>query len=593
MSDPLQLPFQLSFFFHLLHGPAFLSMGPLAIAALGAGAFVTTAVAGVILLHRKVFTKSVQVDTEQGLSENALERREGTGPGWKEFTEEDEKATTSISELLLPLFPNQESDIGDTLAKGPQVLINNPLRGPPGLLSPGTQQRANSVLVPEGDISDTRDWGDGPVFPPGLPLPANVAVATPILASSNRPPYLSPLDTGVSGIALWPILAPTPAEEIHCRANGQEGKVNSILTEKPGIKDDVVPQDEPSSSSSRSGQHLTVSSITMIPASTSIHEPEKRDPNGDPTDLAHHPCSEVPLAIDVTSPTRTPRSTIISLDKVNQSSQYNDTGWPGAGDPAPRSPLLCTVPGVTVPGIPLPESLPLSPKAVSSLLIHTLPLDAIATTTTVFIEELSPWVDVSDYESPNPVAMPFVPVLPPIVTALRTDKDCNEAPRSPLSDAGSSSSDSESSGPDTPTELKHDLPFGAGPGNSFKGPPEPHLPVDSMERDVSVEDDVEIIDDFVIVGHQAPDPPTPTTDYPSTEWTPSTLPGSFGKATAPSDNSQPDQKSVYTMTVTDPPLTADMVQLCHALLAVSNCAGHVAQLVVGASTWWSLSLVPT
>ncbi|KAF8752014.1 hypothetical protein RHS01_07942 [Rhizoctonia solani] len=201
-------------------------MGPLAIAALGAGAFVTTAVAGVILLHRKVFTKSVQVDTEQGLSENALERREGTSPGWKEFTEEDEKATTSISELLLPLFPNQESDIGDTLAKGPQVLINNPLRGPPVF---SVQVHSNEPTRLSARSTIASECGCGYAY----------------FSIFEPPTLLSPLDTGVSGIALWPILAPTPAEEIHCRANGQEGKVNSILTEKPGIKDDVVPQDEP------------------------------------------------------------------------------------------------------------------------------------------------------------------------------------------------------------------------------------------------------------------------------------------------------------------------------------------------------------
>ncbi|KAF8752017.1 hypothetical protein RHS01_07941 [Rhizoctonia solani] len=118
--------------------------------------------------------------------------------------------------------------------------------------------------------------------------------------------------------------------------------------------------------------------------------------------------------------------------------------------------------------------------------------------------------------------------------ALRTDKDCNEAPRSPLSDAGSSSSDSESSGPDTPTELKHDLPFSAGSGYSFKGPPDPIFQSIQWNEMCPLKTTWNI-DDFVIVGHQAPDPPTPTIDYPSTEWTPSTLPGSFGKATAPSD----------------------------------------------------------
>ncbi|CAE6461014.1 unnamed protein product [Rhizoctonia solani] len=605
MSEPLQLAFELSFFFRLLHGLSSLSMGPIIIAALGAGAFVTTVAVGAILLHTKVLSKSVEVDAEKGLEQNALERRE-VGPGWKEFTEEDEKSATSTSELLLPLFQNQESDIADTLAKAPRAPLTPahlpPLQESCSLSNPSAQQRAGQVIIPEDDISETCDWHEGPAFPPGLPLPANVAVVAPISAPSNRISDLSPLDTEVSGVASWPVLAPTPIEETRGRTNGPGAKVNSIQTKKPDIKDDVVPQDELSSSSSQPGEPGIVFNDMMIPASVSIHGSDEEDPFADPTDPAYSPPSELLPMIEDISPACTPRSAAISLDKVDHISRSSDADWPSAHDPVPSSSILCVVPSITVPdtvfaaNIPLPESPPLSPKVVSSLLVHPLTLDTIATTTVTFGGELSPWVDVSDQESTSPSTASFAPVLSSIITTLRTEEDLNEAPCSPLSDAGSLSSSSESSGPVTPTELKHDLPFTAAINISSKGTPELQIPFDTpMEGDVAIDEDVEIVDDFVIVGQHAPDPPSPVVDVISPGWITSKLPGSFDEATASaSDRSHPDQQLSDTMAVADvPPLTPDMIQLCHAVLAVSNCAGLVAQFAIGFSAWWSLTLVAT
>ncbi|CEL54971.1 hypothetical protein RSOLAG1IB_07464 [Rhizoctonia solani AG-1 IB] len=567
MSEPLQLTFGLSLFFRFLHEFVFLSMGPILIAALGAGAFVTTAVAGAILFHRKVLTKSVPADAEKGSEQNALERRE-TGPGWKEFTEQDDKTATSTSELLLPLFQNQESDITDTLPKAPQAPLDlTPVH--PSLLQEGSdppnsyaQLRIDKPPGPERDISDTHDLHEGPAFPPGLPLPANVAVATPISVLPNRISGLSPLDTGVSRISSWPILAPTPVEEAHDRANGEGGKKHSIQMEEPDIKDDVVPPDELSSSSPQHSESKIAFSNTTVPASVSVRGHDEGDPFADPADSAHSPRSEVVPIIEDVSPA------YVSLDKIDDASRTSDTDCPSADDLVPISSVpsvASTHDTVFIVNPPLSESPSLSPKDVSPLLVHTLPLDAIATTTVVFGEELSPWVDVSDQESPSHITAPFAPVLSQIITTLRTDDDINEAPRSPLSDTGSLSSGSESSGPETPTELKHDLPFSAALDISPKGTPELQLGAGlTMQGD---DDDEE--DDFVMVGQEAPDPPSPIIDDISSEWRTSKLPGSFGEVTAyKSGRSHSDQSSTNTMAVTDvPPLTADMVQMCHAALA--------------------------
>ncbi|KAJ1301151.1 hypothetical protein OPQ81_003563 [Rhizoctonia solani] len=234
----------------------------------------------------------------------------------------------------------------------------------------------------------------------------------------------------------------------------------------------------------------------------------------------------------------------------------------------------------------------MSPKAVSSLLIHTLPPETVASAAVIFGGELSPTVDVSDQESSRPIiTTPSVPVLAPIITTSYIEEDTNEAPCSPLSDTGSSSG-GDSSGPETPSELKRELPFSAALELSSKEAPSLQLTVYlPPEGDPAIDEDVEFVDDFVIVGHHAPDPPSPIINTVPSEWTTSKLPGSFEEfTTSTGDRTSPEHKSTSTITVADvPPLTADMIQLCHALLAVSNCAGLVAQFVVGfSSLFWSL-----
>ncbi|KAJ1301152.1 hypothetical protein OPQ81_003564 [Rhizoctonia solani] len=265
-------------------------MGPFAIAALGAGALVTTAAAGIVLLRRKVLGKAVQVDVEKGLEENILERREGTGPGWKEYVEVDEKAT---SELLVPLVgafhAQKETDVVDAnpfqapLTLKPPLAALNQCPDPPAR---SVRHQFGPIPVPMGDISDTHNWDHAPVFPPGLPVPARaVAVARPISARLHPLSELGPLDTGVSGITSWPVLAPTPIEEMRARSDGQGEQVQL------DVKDDVAPQDDLSASSPEfpREQPIAPSSLGLPVSSGIIDESGEVDPFGDPTDSVHSP----------------------------------------------------------------------------------------------------------------------------------------------------------------------------------------------------------------------------------------------------------------------------------------------------------------
>ncbi|CAE6441625.1 unnamed protein product [Rhizoctonia solani] len=598
MSEPLQPASESSSFFPLPHGLPFLSMGPVVVAALGAGAFVTTAAAGVILLRRKFLGKAVEVDVEKGLEDDATERRERTGPGWKEYTEIDEKGAYELRVPLVAAFQSQrESDVADTRTPLTPMPRLPTLHHCQDLPTPNVRQQVDPLPILEGGISDTHNQDRAPVFPPGLPVPAKVAVDGPISARLNPLSELDPLDTGVSGITSWPVLAPTPVEEMRTRANGQ-GEHS-----EPDIKNDVVPQDEPSASSPKFPCELEIApGDPIVPVSSeSIHESDDGDPFADPVDSVHSPCSEVSLEVEEdVSPACSPRSTATSLDDSDPLLEASSISRPDIYDSISISPILWVGPSVAIPesifpaNIPLPESPPASPKVLSPLLIRPLPLDTVVTTTVVFGDELSPDEDVSDYESSSPVvAAPFVPVLPPIIIVTCPEEDLMEAPRSPVSDAGSSSS-SDSSGPDTPTGLKHDLPFSPVLEVSSKASSSPQLSVFlPSEGGADIDDDMDM-DDFVMVEQQAPDPPSPTIDIISPEWTISKLPGSFEDIQAPtSDRTHPEQKLTGPIAVADvPPLTADMIQLCHALLAVSNCAGLVAQVVVGFSVWWSLTLVP-
>ncbi|CAE7092925.1 unnamed protein product [Rhizoctonia solani] len=574
MSKPLEPASESSFFLHLLRGVLFLNMGPVALVALGAGAFVTTAAAGAILLRRKLLGKQVEIDLEKG--PEIMEQRE-TGPGWKEFTEVDGKGPY---ELLMPLvgaLSPRETDVTD--ANGSRASLSPRPQFPtlqqyPDLSAPNPRQQLDPVPVLEGDISDSY----APAFPPGLPVPAkSVAVTTPLPTRLGPISELGPLDTGVAAITSWPVLAPTPVEDMRARANG----LGHEEQPKPDITGDVVPPDEPSASSLKliCDPEIAPDDSSGPSSSASAHESEEVDPFADPGDLAHSPCSEDP-------PDGGGQSVVITLE-------YSDSV-----DSVPASPILCADPDATMPdtvfasSISLPESLPPSPTTLPPLppTFCGLPLDTVASTTVIFGEDLSPSIGVSDPEPSSPVIEPsFVPVLAPIIT-ISCWEDTNEAPHSPLSDAGSSSSDS--SGPDTPTELKHDLPFS--PVLELSSKPTPGLQLSVClppEEGTAIDEDMELVDDFVIVEEQALDPASPTIGIIPPELKTPKLPGGFQDIINES-NASLVQKPAVTGAVIGPPLTADMVQLCHAMLAVSNCAGLVAQFVVGFSMWWSLTLVP-
>ncbi|KAH7337573.1 hypothetical protein B0J17DRAFT_431372 [Rhizoctonia solani] len=596
MSEPFQPASELSVFLSLLHGLLFFRMGPIVIVALGAGAFVTTVAAGAILLRRKVLNRVVDVDVEKGPEENIMERREGTGPGWKEFTEVDEKGTYELLVPLVDAFQSQkETDVTDAnrsrapLSPKPQLAALYRFPEPPTTY---VQQQVDPVPILEGDISDTHEQDHAPAFPPGLPMPAEqVAVATPISVRPNRLSGLSPLDTGGT-ITPWPVLAPTPIEEMRTKANGQGGQAKS------DIRDDVDPQDEQPASSLKSyNPEIALNDSIVSRPSELVHESDEADPFADPAELVHSARSQV-CPDEEASLSCSPQSNANSLAD-SDTIQSTDAGWPRPIDPNSAPSILCASSTVVIDtvfpaNIPLPESPLMFPKAVTPLLIRRLPLDTVVTTTVVFGREFSPSVEVSDLEPSCPaIEASFVPVLAPIVTTYL--ENTNEAPQSPFSDASSSYSSSDSSGPATPTELKQELLFSPVLNPSSKAAPELQLSVCMpLEEDATMGEDVEVIDDFVMVEQQASDPPSPTIDVISPNWATSKLPGTFEDVTVSGSGcTSSGQKQNFTSAVADvPPLTADMVQLCHALLAVSNCAGLVAQTVVGFSVWWSLTLVP-
>ncbi|KDN47600.1 hypothetical protein RSAG8_03390, partial [Rhizoctonia solani AG-8 WAC10335] len=335
-------------------------MGPIVVVALGAGAFVTTAVAGAILLRRTLLGKAVEIDVEKGPEENIMERRE-TGPGWKEYTEVDEKGTY---ELLVPLVgalrSPRETDVTD--ANGSRTPLSPMPRLPilhqyPDLSTPNVRQQVDPIPVLEGDISDTY----APAFPPGLPVPAkSVAVVTPIPTRLGPISQLGPLDTGVAGITSWPVLAPTQVEEMRARAN-VSGQGEHTASD---IKDDVVPQGEPSASSLKPTCELEMApNDSSVPAfSGSLHESDEA--SADPVDSVQNPRSEVSLGEEGGSP----QSAVIILDDPDPFPKSSGVGWPDAIDSISTSPVLCAEPDVTMPDtvfpahIPLLEPLSISPK---------------------------------------------------------------------------------------------------------------------------------------------------------------------------------------------------------------------------------------
>ncbi|KAG9075562.1 hypothetical protein FRC06_010023 [Ceratobasidium sp. 370] len=204
--------------------------------------------------------------------------------------------------------------------------------------------------------------------------------------------------------------------------------------------------------------------------------------------------------------------------------------------------------------VPLPMSIPPTPKQARIVDDGWLVIDT----------KESREFDVSDdMQSPKtPSVTSLTLVIPPAVAS--------SIPGSPVSDTDSDSS--TSSTPTSPIELKQPLsPLTERPLASKD------IPASPTESD----DDTimgELVDVPDTLDEPISDPPEPT--FVLVPF----LPGSFDPPTVSPRSAQ--------IAVNVSLMTGDVFQLCRAVLAVTNCAGMVAQFVVGFSMWWSLMLVP-
>ncbi|KAB5591558.1 hypothetical protein CTheo_4987 [Ceratobasidium theobromae] len=594
-----------------------------AIIALGAGAFVTTAVAGTLLLHGKMggvlartglgsFRRKAEVDIEKGPAQG-VERK-----GWKEFTGDDEKEANPTSELLAPLIVAlpKETDVADV------SVIRTPLSAE-RLISASSQccelpsapvdepraevRSASPTRVPllEGDISDTREWDHAPSLPLGLDV--EVAVVKPLLALETHSSWaagLEPLDVSMDGVISWPVLVPTPVEELRREAPIEELKELApnlaTVNHEPKLNDQAEPLDRP-----------PVNPIAP-PEDDNLFLQEPREPPEvikDPfTDPADHYChdSEPPLnELEDISPIHNfedilipPIVSDIRLDSylAEEPSVQEVT----SGTNVTHADILDVVfaASVLLPDSPLP-----SPKLTSlRLVLHEFHEDLVGHRVVTELDVPYP-PSVSETTSPRSSLDEISPTTsyPAALKPFSLD-DYDEIPDSPLSYTSCSSlSSSCSSGPETPIELKQTFAFDSAIGTLCKAVPIALLPDDEPELadDFVVVEAVDVLDDVSTTREQAPDPPCPTIDCASSDWEMFRLPGSFQNAkpqtSMTTDLMGPEQKLLganVTQPATVPLLTADMIQLYRAMLAMSSCAGLVAQFFIGFSVWWSMALVP-
>ncbi|KAG8792348.1 hypothetical protein FRC12_006359 [Ceratobasidium sp. 428] len=554
---------------------------------LGAGAIVTTTVAAAVFIHRKLDRVAVPADdtwvqvdlAEKGMGEG-LEADEDVyeakrGAGWKEYSTEEQQKVMFDPGVLAPLVLHDE-------------MITSPIRVRPGDHTPLGSTERLPLTPPRWQPPPSLP--DAPLYDPYIPptLERSPAMPIPLLEGPEGGPEHvdQALDTNITsmpeaevadtlptGIISWPAMVPSTPADV-------EGiGIEDILTpmnETPTVVDDLPPEPadlEPTLQL----EIIPPTPPALVPISLSVQIPDLGLDIKSP--IVQDEERTVPV-IDLKSPIHTelqgPSShSVLEEDLLPPPPVY--TRYDTAKSPidpkfvgtilSPLSPQPTTVnifvteqEAVFAARVPLPMSIPSSPKPVTLLreLMDECPL--------VFDTKESREFDAPDVLR-SPTKPPFVASISLFIPP--TNPPSGMVPGSPVSDADSESdldSDPELlSAPTSPTELKQPvLP-----------PPE----VAQVSKDTSVAPVTDIIIGEVMTIPEDPNQPEPTPDpaEPALALLPF-LPGSF----------DPPQSAVSVSL-----MTGDVFQLCRAVVAVSNCAGLVAQFVVGFSMWWSLMLVPT
>ncbi|KAG8689295.1 hypothetical protein FRC09_012485, partial [Ceratobasidium sp. 395] len=551
---------------------------------LGAGAIVTTTVAAAVFIHRKLDRVAVPVDdtwvrvdlAEKGMGEG-LEVDEEVyeakrGAGWKEYSTEERQKVMFDPGVLTPLVLHDE-------------MITSPIRVRPGDHTPLGSTERLPLTPPRWQPSPSLP--SAPLYDPYIPptLERSPAMAVPLLEGSEEGPEHvgQALDTNITsmpeaevadtlptGIISWPS---TPAD---VEGIGIED-ILTPLNETPTVVDDLPPEPadlEPTLQL----EIIPPTPPALAPISLSVQIPDLGLDIKSP--IVRYEEQTVPV-IDLKSPIHTelqdPSSHSALQDLLPPPPVY--TRYDTAKSPidpkfvetilSPLSPQPTTVnifvteqEVVFAARVPLPMSIPSSPKPVTLLseLMDECPL--------VFNTKESREFDVSDDVLRSPIKSPFVASISLIIPP--TSPPSGMVPGSPVSDADSDSDSGSDSGL---------LSAPASPGTELKQPVIPPPEVAQASKDTSVAPVTNIVIGEVMTIPEDLNQPEPTPDpaEPALALLPF-LPGSF----------DPPQ-SVVSVSL----MTGDVFQLCRAVVAVSNCAGLVAQFVVGFSMWWSLMLVPT
>ncbi|KAF8607454.1 hypothetical protein BDV93DRAFT_310363 [Ceratobasidium sp. AG-I] len=573
-------------------GPSFTNMQAGVFIALGAGAFVTTTVAATLLLHRSVDTwweraglgsrRLVEVDIEK-----APELNEAKHSGWREYIADDEKAAKlapislddpQLAPSVIVLSTNQTPSSPERLFPTPPEWRELPQTPKGPLYDPYIPKHAPlriAVSLPEGAISATREASVdiAPEVPPGLGERENEEAVIGVLPAALRSPLdekedlLSP-GVNSSGIMSWPALVPALTEDTSEHTALEDSPVEESAHFKSSLRLNLAPSDD-----------------SVVAVSTVLSEPheaqsptvdDNTDPFADPVDPFRTPQSQSPAseAEEELPPIYTRYDTIKSPTDSKAVEVF-------IVEPTLFSPKE-SAPSITIRAcidqhnveyaarVPLPLSVPATPKPRPSPLVLML--------------------DLSRLEGVRSArSLHATPIT--LIFASQAD-DADETPMS----SASSGSGTCSSGPTTPVELKQVLEV---PEvklvPALDSPPASPIVGEEAEedRDIVIGEVMDVPDDL---DEQAPDPSSPTlqsSDRSSPEWAIASLPGSFTQPQRLLEAKPASAGAGAVQTVDVPLLTADMVQLCRAMLAVSNCAGLVAQFVVGFSMWWSLMLVPT
>ncbi|KAG8744065.1 hypothetical protein FRC10_010850 [Ceratobasidium sp. 414] len=547
-------------------------MEAVAMIALGAGAFITTTVAATLLIRRAAERASssddewVHVDlAEKGLSDgldvdDAELYQAKHGEGWKEYGSEQGRVMVENG-VLAPLVLHDQLTIPAVPSRTrtplfPERLFPTPPRWQPSPMMPTAPLDDPHIPQPERSPTPAVPLLEGPEDIPehvGQAPDSNITSAVeaevPLAVEADDPDDVLP-----TGIISWPVMS-VPVEDVEVPVSPNEPL--APVEDTPFEPVDTEPVLQLELTPTPPTLSLTTLSVQTLELGLDIKSPiiqdeepvtailDLKSPVIDSTNPFRGPTSDSPLE-DLLPPP--PVYTRYDIAKSPIDPKLVETLLSPLTQPAVNIFITSRMDDqevVFAAHVPLPMSIPPTPKPALIVDDGFLMIDS---------RESMEFGVSDDMQSPKtPFATSLRLVIPPVVAC--------SIPGSPVSDTDSDSP--LSSTPTSPTELKQPL------SPSTKLQDTPVSPTAGSE-DIAVGKIVDVPDN---PGEPKPDPPEPTFVLVPL------LPGSFDPSSA-----QPAMNISL--------MTGDVFQLCRAMLAVTNCAGLVAQFVVGFSVWWSLALVP-